>query len=75
MLKQIDKEIDDGEIPDPEDEAEKETAPPPPTPVTVVPPQPKPPEEKKKQEKYIPTHEDELTEELTRYMARINEQD
>ena len=29
---------------------------------------------KKKEEKYIPTHEDELTEELTRYMAKINEQ-
>ena len=28
-----------------------------------------------KEEKYIPTHEDELTEELTRYMAKINEQD
>ena len=75
MQKQIEKEIDDGDIPDPEDEEEKETAPPPPTPVTVVPPQPKPPEEKKKEERYIPTHEDELTEELTRYMARINEQD
>jgi len=33
----------------------------------------KEPEEKK--EKYIPTHEDELLEEMTRYMARINEQD
>lgn len=29
---------------------------------------------KKKEEKYIPTHEDELLEEMTRYMNKINEQ-
>ena len=29
----------------------------------------------KKQESYIPSHEDELIEEMTRYMAKMNEQD
>jgi len=70
MKKEIAKEEQSGEIPDEEEKAAAEAPPAPePTPVKIVPDEP---EEKK--EKYIPTHEDELTEELTRYMARLNEQ-
>ena len=72
MKKQIGDEESSGEIPEPEEEPEapKEKEPP------VPKPEPKPeptPEEPK--EKYIPSQEDELLEEMTRYMARINEQD
>jgi len=90
MKKQIDKEMAEGDIPDPEEEEEKEkekiamaNQPPAPTPVTVVEPKSemerqkeaeKAKADKEKKEEYIPTHEDELTEELTRYMARLNEQ-
>jgi hypothetical protein len=69
MQKQIDNESDSAEVdldrmgseetPEPKEKPEAEPE----------------AEEEPKQEKYIPTHEDELTEELTRYMARINEQD
>ena len=94
MKKQIDKEMAEGDIPDPEEEEEKEkekiamaNQPPEPTPVTVVPGTDNPSEmerqkdaedakkKKEKKEDYIPTNSDELTEELTRYMARLNEQD
>jgi len=94
MKKQIDKEMTEGDIPDPEEEEEKEkekiamaNQPPAPTPVTVVPGTDNPSEmerqkdaedakkKKEKKEDYIPTNSDELTEELTRYMARLNEQD
>lgn len=94
MKKQIDKEMAEGDIPDPEEEEEKEkekiamaNQPPAPTPVTVVPGTDNPSEmerqkdaedakkKKEKKEDYIPTNSDELTEELTRYMARLNEQD
>lgn len=90
MKKQIDKEMAEGDIPDPEEEEEKEkekiamaNQPPAPTPVTVVEPKSemerqkeaeKAKADKEKKEEYIPSHEDELTEELTRYMARLNEQ-
>ena len=94
MKKQIDKEMAEGDIPDPEEEEEKEkeklsmaNQPPAPTPVTVVPGADNPSEmerqkgaedakkKKEKKEGYIPTNGDELTEELTRYMAKLNEQD
>ena len=94
MKKQIDKEMAEGDIPDPEEEEEKEkekiamaNQPPAPTPVTVVPGADNPSEmerqkaaekakaDKEKKEEYIPSNNDELTEELTRYMARLNEQD
>ena len=70
MQKQIDAEISAGDIPDEEDEepAPQEQAP---TPVTVVAPE-KP---TKKEEQYIPSHEDELLENMTRYMSKLNEQD
>lgn len=90
MKKEIQEEIADGDLPDPEEEAEKEAerqaAANAPQPVTVVDPEPaakeKPPTEAEKQKKketakkeqYIPSQEDELLEEMTRYMARINEQ-
>jgi len=90
MKKQIEKEMAEGEIPDPEEEEEKEkekiamaNQPPAPTPVTVVEPKSeierqkeaeKKKNDKEKKETYIPTNSDELTEELTRYMARLNEQ-
>lgn len=79
MKKQIDKEEKSGEIPDEEEKAaEKQPAEPKPVPVEVVPPKSEIERQKEKeaekQERYIPTHEDELTEELTRYMARLNEQ-
>jgi hypothetical protein len=83
MRKEIDGEIKSGEVKDPEEEEEekKEQKP---VPVQVVPE--KPPEseaerqkkaekEKEKQERYIPSVEDELLEEMTRYMAKVNEQD
>lgn len=94
MKKQIDKEMAEGDIPDPEEEEEKEkekiamaNQPPAPTPVTVVPGTDNPSEmerqkdaedakkKKEKKEGYVPSQEEELTEELTRYMARLNEQD
>jgi hypothetical protein len=70
MQKQIDAEISAGDIADKEDEepAPQEQAP---TPVTVV--EPEKPQEKK--EKYIPSQEDELLENMTRYMSKLNEQD
>jgi len=81
MKKEIDGEEKSGEIPDQEErETEKQPAESKPVPVEVVPPkseierQKEKEAEKPKQERYIPTHEDELTEELTRYMARLNEQ-
>ena len=81
MKKQIDKEEKSGEIPDAEERAEAEAeapANPKPVPVQVVPdsaPEKKPEEEpKKKEEQYVPSNSDELAEELTRYMAKLNEQ-
>ena len=77
MDKQINKEVDDGDIPDSaekEDEEEKEKSPAQPTPVNLV----VNPDQVSKEEsvkKYIPSNADELTEELTRYMAKLNEQD
>ena len=76
MDKQINKETDDGEIPEPPVEDEKEKSP-----ATSSPQAPTvnvnvngDDVKTDKKEKYIPSNEDELTEELTRYMARINEQ-
>jgi hypothetical protein len=69
MQKQIDNESDSAEV-DLDRMGSEET----PEPKEKPEAEPKA-EEEPKQEKYIPTHEDELTEELTRYMARINEQD
>ncbi len=87
MQKDIDKEISAGDIPDPEEEAaaerEAQNAPPEPTPVRVVEPkseterQKDAEDAKKKKEKkeaYIPTGEDELMEEMTRFMSKLNEQ-
>jgi len=81
MLKQIEGE-DPPEPPEGEQEKEEEPAPEPapaPAPVTInvsgngdV--DKKETEKKKKQEKYIPSHEDELLEEMTRYMNKINEE-
>lgn len=78
MKKQIDTEEKAGEIPDAEERAENPPEPAPqqqaPVPVQVVPdtkPENKP---EKKEEQYIPTNSDELAEELTRYMAKLNEQ-
>jgi len=69
MQKQIDAEISAGDIADEEEEpAPQEQAP---APVTVV--EPEKPKEKK--EKYIPSQEDELLENMTRYMSKLNEQD
>lgn len=91
MKKQIDKEMAEGDIPDPEEEEEKEkekiamaNQPPAPTPVTVVEPKSemerqkeaeKAKADREKKEEYIPTGEDELLEEMTRYMNKLNEQD
>lgn len=81
MIKEMAKEEASGEY---EDEEEKEAPPQEqkPVPVEVVPAKSEAEKEKEKekkaekaQEKYIPTNSDELTEELTRYMARLNEQD
>lgn len=81
MMKEMAKEEASGEY---EDEEEKEAPPQEqkPVPVEVVPAKSEAEKEKEKekkaekaQEKYIPTNSDELTEELTRYMARLNEQD
>jgi hypothetical protein len=87
MQKDIDKEISAGDIPDPEEEAaaeaEAKNAPPEPTPVQVVEPESEAQRQKdaedakkkkeKKEEAYIPTGEDELIEEMTRYMSKLNE--
>jgi hypothetical protein len=87
MQKDIDKEISAGDIPDPEEEAaaerEAQNAPPEPTPVQVVEPKSEAERQKdaedakkkkeKKEEAYIPTGEDELIEEMTRYMSKLNE--
>jgi len=87
MQKDIDKEISAGDIPDPEEEAaaeaEAKNAPPEPTPVQVVEPKSEAERQKdaedakkkkeKKEEAYIPTSEDELIEEMTRYMSKLNE--
>jgi len=87
MQKDIDKEISAGDIPDPEEEAaaeaEAKNAPPEPTPVQVVEPKSEAERQKdaedakkkkeKKEEAYIPTVEDELIEEMTRYMSKLNE--
>ena len=87
MQKDIDKEISAGDIPDPEEEAaaeaEAKNAPPEPTPVQVVEPKSEAQRQKdaedakkkkeKKEEAYIPTGEDELIEEMTRYMSKLNE--
>lgn len=88
MKKEIDKDVASGDLPDPEEEEQKEieAQQPRPTPVTVVPNTTadkdqkleKDAERKRKeraQEKYVPSHEDELLEEMTRYMAKMNEQD
>ncbi|MDB4343086.1 portal protein [bacterium] len=76
MNKQINKETDDGEIPEPPEEDEEEKSP-----AAAAPESPTVnvnvngnDVKTDKKEKYIPSNEDELTEELTRYMARINEQ-
>jgi hypothetical protein len=88
MQKDIDKEISAGDIPDPEEEAaaerEAQNAPPEPTPVQVVEPKSEAERQKdaedakkkkeKKEEAYIPTGEDELMEEMTRFMSKLNEQ-
>ena len=88
MQKDIDKEISAGDIPDPEEvaaaEAEAKNAPPEPTPVQVVEPKSETERQKdaedakkkkeKKEEAYIPTGEDELMEEMTRFMSKLNEQ-
>jgi len=79
MKKQIDGEEGEGQIAqDDEEELAPEPAPAP-APVTInvsgngdV--DKKETEKKKKQEKYIPSHEDELLEEMTRYMNKINEE-
>lgn len=73
MDKQINKETESGELPEPPEPEEKEQ--PAAQPVNLVVQQP--PEDKKEEsvKKYIPSNADELTEELTRYMAKLNEQD
>jgi len=72
MRKEIDGEIKSGEVPDPQEEPEEEEPKEQkPMPVKVVPDD----EPKEKKERYIPTAEDELLEEMTRYMAKVNEQD
>jgi len=76
IQKEIDGEISSGEVEDPnaepEEEQPKEQKP---VPVQVVPEKPKEEKPEPKQERYIPSNNDELTEELTRYMAKLNEQD
>ena len=82
---QIDGEIDAGEVPDPmepEPEPEPEEEEPKPEPPKTPPQQVhinvnggKPESKKNKKEQYVPSQEDELVEELTRYMAKANEQD
>ena len=72
MKKEMEGEISSGEVPDPQEPEEEEPAPEQkPMPVKVVPDD----EPKEKKERYIPSNNDELTEELTRYMAKLNEQD
>ena len=76
MKKEMEEDIKNGDLPDPEEEreieAEKAAQAAAPTPVTVVPPEQEKPE--KKEEQWIPSQEDELLEELTRYVAKANEQ-
>ena len=62
MKKEIDEEEKAGEIDTDDDEKEEQPAA----------PQEQPPE--RKEESYIPTHDDELTEEMTRYIRHLNEQ-
>jgi len=72
MKKEMEGEISSGEVPDPQEEPEEEEPKEQkPMPVKVVPDD----EPKEKKERYIPSNNDELTEELTRYMAKLNEQD
>ena len=72
MKKEMEGEISSGEVPDPQEEPEEEEPKEQkPMPVKVVPDD----EPKEKKERYIPTAEDELLEEMTRYMAKVNEQD
>lgn len=77
MEKEIGGEIKSGEIDDP-DEVEQPKQ----SPVNQAPEKLKDKEEKEqetkpepKQERYIPSAEEELIEEMTRYMAKVNEQD
>jgi len=73
MKKQM--EEDPGEEPD---EEQPSPAPKEPVPVQVVPDKPEPKTdggEERKEEHYIPSQEDELLEEMTRYLSKINEQD
>ena len=82
MEKEIKGEISSGEIEDPKEKEEEEKQPqePKPVPVQVVPDkseterQKEAEKKKEKQERYIPTVGDDLTEELTRYMVKLNEQ-
>ena len=79
MEKGINGEVKSGEIDDP-----KEVEKPKQSPVNQAPEKlvdkekeeekPKP-EPEKKEERYVPSHSDELAEELTRYIQNINEQD
>ena len=75
MKKEIDGEIASGEVDDPQEEPEEEPKEQKPVPVQVVPEKPKEEKPEPKKERYIPSNNDELTEELTRYMAKLNEQD
>mgnify|MGYP003634744201 CR=1 FL=1 len=81
IKKQIDTEVEDGEFDGAPGSEEVAQAP---TPVTVVDEPPKKPESsaddavKKdpvKNEVYIPSQEDELLENMTRFMSKLNEQD
>ena len=82
VKKQIDGEIDAGEVPDPMEPPEPESEPeedpkpePPKTPPQQVHINVNGAKSAPKKEKYVPSQEDELVEELTRYMAKANEQD
>jgi len=74
MQEQIDSEGEDGdvELPGMGGDEEKPKPAPQPEPSSDEEPSQEPDEKK---EKYIPSQEDELLEEMTRYMARINEED
>jgi len=81
ITKQIEGEIEAGEVPDPMELPEPEEEEPKPEPPKPQPQQvhinvngTKPETKKDKKEKYLPSQEDELLEEMTRYMAKINEQ-
>jgi len=78
MKKQIDAEEKAGEIPDAEERAENPPERQPqqqaPVPVQVVPDEKPEKKPEPKEEQYIPSNSDELAEELTRYMAKLNEQ-